>query len=107
MPRRPSCPISPTAWAGKLALRSHSAANGLRRSSAKLRAMSRMIACSWLNSMTAASLPRDRTAVVVVEAAALGIVEPGNDAAQPADAFPDADCRLLSAHVAAHPARRQ
>src|ERR1700730_4056913 len=44
-------------------------------------------------------LPQDRTAVVIVEAPALGLAEPGNDAAQPADALLDAERRLLSAHT--------
>src|SRR6266849_2449190 len=46
MPMRPSRPISAIAARVKTLPRSHSAANGLRRSAAKSRAVSRTIACS-------------------------------------------------------------
>src|SRR6185437_14262925 len=103
MPRRPSWPISPTASAGKRAVRSHSAANGFSRSSAKLRAMSRIMACSCERIM-ASRLPRDRAAVVVVEAAAIGLAEVGDDAAQAGDTLLGIEQRAAPAHIGAHPA---
>src|SRR5690348_3343342 len=103
MPRRPSWPISPTASAGKRCARSHSAANGFSRSSAKLRAMSRMMACSC-ESIMAPSLPWDRAAVVIVEAAAVVLAEIGDDAAQASHALLGIEQRTAPAHIGAHPA---
>src|SRR5260221_3323503 len=104
MPKGPSWPISPTACAGKRAARSHSAANGFSRSLAKLRAMSRMIACSW-DRIMAPSLPWDRAAVVIVEAPAIGLGQAGDHAAQAGDALFRIEQRAGAAHVGAEPSR--
>src|SRR6185312_12058292 len=103
MPSSPSWPISPTASAGKRCVRSHSAANGFSRSSAKLRAMSRMMACSCERIMQP-NLPRDRATVVVVEAAAVVLAEIGDDAAQAGDAVLGIEQSAAPAHIGAHPA---
>src|SRR5579885_552333 len=51
MPSRPSSPMALTASSGKRAVRSHWAAKGARRSAAKLRAISRIIACCSVSAM--------------------------------------------------------
>src|SRR5579885_162716 len=107
---KPSWPISSTAWRGKAPARSHSAAKGLRRSLAKLRAVSWIIACSWDRIMALlldGLSPCDRRTGVVVKT-------PGILRFQPRDHLPHAghavgrkDRRPGAAHIGPHPARMQ
>src|SRR4051794_360130 len=100
---RPSWPISAIASRGKRASRSHSAAKGWRRSRAKLRAISRTISCSWL-SLIQTLLPGQLLALVAEEPAAVGRLQPGDDAAHPGDTVLGAHLGAAPAHLGADPA---
>src|SRR5215472_12211252 len=105
MPRKPSFAISATASAGNLPVRSRSAAKGRSRSAAKLRAVSRMSACSALGIIWV--LPRQLDTFEIEEPAAVCGLESRDYAAHSGNAFFRRDRRAGPAHVRPDPARMQ
>src|SRR5450755_4552123 len=97
MPMNPSSPMAATASAGNRAARSHSALLGASFSAAKLRAMSRIMACCSVNAM--GGLPGKRFAVVVEEFAGIGGLQFGDHLAQPADAVWNGNRGARAAHI--------
>src|ERR1051326_1848491 len=105
MPRNPSFAISATASAGNLPARSHSAANGRSRSAAKLRAVSRMSACSALGIIVRS--PWDLRAIEAEELAAFSGGELGDYAPHARDALLGRDRRAGATHGGPDPAGMQ